>query len=162
MDQQPGQQAAAREPGLEAGKARPADGESREAELEEVSEALLLTESDDPMLSRPSSCVRSSEAGHVCRLPPVGGGPSPNAPLTRGSLLFASELTFGELPRRLEAGAQHVELPPDGGTATDGLTPLFVVTGDGVMRVATAEVPVEATAGATASCPATTPGTTRR
>jgi predicted amidohydrolase len=51
-----------------------------------------------------------------------------------GGVLFDEELTFAELSRRFEAGAQLVEVP----AATDGLTPLFVVSAAGELSVVTA------------------------
>ncbi len=137
------ERAAAREAGLEAGRVPlGVDVESREAELEEVSDALLLTESDDFNALAAFELRQELGTGRVYRLPPAEGELEPGPAYAEGALLFAKDLTFGEVTRRFEAGAHLVELPRDRGsdhlTVADGLTPLFLVTGDGSLRIATA------------------------
>jgi hypothetical protein len=57
-------------------------------------------------------------------------------------VLFAENLTFSELTRRFAAGARLIELPSQPSSASQrvdkGLTPLFVTTSDGRLRVVTA------------------------
>ncbi len=151
------EQAAAREVGLDAGRVPlGVDVESREAELEEVSDALLLTESDDFNALAAFELRQELGAGRVYRLPPAEGAFEPAPAYAEGALLFANDLTFCELTSRFESGAHLVELPPDRGSdhqrAVDGLTPLFLVTDDGSLRVITARSRLETNPGDRAIC----------
>src|SRR5206468_5919264 len=110
----PDEQVAAREAGLQARQAPlGVDVESREAELEEVDAALLLTESDD--FNALAAFELRQELGNdrVYRLHPAEGQLEPRPAYAEGALLFAKDLTFAELTRRFEAGAQLVEIPSD-------------------------------------------------
>jgi NhaP-type Na+/H+ or K+/H+ antiporter len=133
------EQAAARELGLEVRRAPLAeDVESHEAAVEEVDQALLLTESDHFNALAAYDLRRELGTNRVYRLSPDEAGGVPDS--TQGGILFAKDLTFAELSRRFEAGATLVELPVDGGPdrQAGALTPLFVVTGDRRLRVVTA------------------------
>jgi hypothetical protein len=151
------EQAAAREAGLDAGKVPlGADVESREAELEEVGDALLLTESDDFNALAAFELRQELGAGRVYRLAPAEGEFEPTPTYVEGAHLFAKNLTFSELTRRFDAGARLVELPVEGDSdhkpVADGLTPLFVVAGDGSLRVVTAGSKLETSPGDRAIC----------
>lgn len=150
------EQAAAREVGLEAGRVPlGVDVESREAELEEVSDALLLTGSDEFNALAAYELRQELGAGRVYRLPAAEDRSEPTPAYAEGALLFGDRLTFGELSRRFEAGAHLVELPSDealGQEPVAGLTPLFLVAGDGGLRVATAGSTLEAKPGDRAIC----------
>jgi NhaP-type Na+/H+ or K+/H+ antiporter len=153
----PDELSAARAAGLDAGNARlGSDVESREEELEEVSEALLITESDDFNALAAFELRRELGTDHVFRLPvedgTLGFAPTPE----EGGILFAEHLTFAELGRRFDAGARIVEVPADGGSGGQppgkGLTPLFVLTRDGGLRVVSADAGPEARIGETTIC----------
>jgi NhaP-type Na+/H+ or K+/H+ antiporter len=133
------EQAAAREAGLDAGNARlGVDLATREEELEEVSDALLVTESDD--FNALAAHELRDELGHehVYRLAPSGEVLDLVPAYAEGNILFHADLTYAELTRRFEAGATLVQVEPadrrdgDGAPAT-----LFVVSDSGELRVAT-------------------------
>ena len=120
------EQAAAREAGLAAGNARlGVDLASREEELEAVTDALLMTESDDFNALAAFELRQELGRDHVYRLPPRGELLDLVPAYAEGRILFGKDLTFSELTRRFDAGAQLVEIV-DG---RDGVRPLFVVTG---------------------------------
>jgi NhaP-type Na+/H+ or K+/H+ antiporter len=151
------ERAAAREVGLEAGEIPlGVDVESREAELEEVSDALLLTQSDDFNALAAYELRQELGAGRVYRLPPAEGEVGRAPAYAEGALLFAKDLTFSELTSRFEGGAHLVELPPDPGPdhqpAADRLTPLFLIANDGSLRVVTAGSRLETRPGDRAIC----------
>jgi NhaP-type Na+/H+ or K+/H+ antiporter len=148
---------AAREVGLEAGEIPlGVDVESREAELEEVSDALLLTKSDDFNALAAYELRQELGAGRVYRLPPAEGEVGRAPAYAEGALLFGKDLTFGELNSRFEGGAHLVELPPDRAPdhqpAADLLTPLFLIANDGSLRVVTAGSRLETCPGDRAIC----------
>jgi hypothetical protein len=133
------EQAAAREAGLDAGNARlGVDLATREEELEEVSDALLVTESDD--FNALAAHELRDELGHehVYRLAPSDEVLDLVPAYAEGNILFHADLTYAELTRRFEAGATLVQVEPadrrdgDGAPAT-----LFVVSDSGELRVAT-------------------------
>jgi len=134
------QQAAARDAGLDADRGRiMIDAISREAELEEVTDALLLTASDD--FNTLAAAELRNELGHrhVFRIAPHPNEPDLVPPLREAGILVDRSLTFGELDRQFAKGAHIVsttadELPRSGGTETD--VPLFAVTLDGQLSVA--------------------------
>ena len=135
------QQAAARAAGLDADRGRLMAGAlSREAELEEVTDALVLTGSDD--FNALTAAQLRIELGHGCvhRV-----APAPDAdllpPVAGGGVLGGEELTFEELTRRFASGERLVAAPAGGehGAAAapwPAGIPLFVVTPGGRLRVA--------------------------
>lgn len=137
------EQVAAREAGLAADNARlGGDLARREAELEEVDDVLLVTESDD--FNALAAGVLRQELGndHVYRLPAASDLLDALPAHAEGGILFSEDLTFPELTRRFEGGARLVELtaddvPNDPSAQDDGMRPLFVVTGTGELRVVT-------------------------
>ena len=156
----PSEQAAARELGLDASKVPlGVDVESRDAELEEVSDALLLTASDDFNALAAYELRQELGAGRVYRLPPSEGGSEPAPAYAEGALLFAEGLTFGELSRHFEAGADLVEIEFDSHSdpqpLANGLIPLFRVAEDGSLRMVTAGAQLRTHPGERVICLAT-------
>jgi NhaP-type Na+/H+ or K+/H+ antiporter len=132
----PEEQAAARADGLAAGKARlGVDLATREEELEEVTDALLVTESDDFNALAAYELRRDLGHEHVYRLA-AGDHVLDLVPAyAEGSTLFDEDLTYSELTRRFDAGAELVE---SGGAPGDHLTTLFVIGESGELTVVTA------------------------
>ena len=153
----PDEQAAARAEGLDAGSARlGVDVEGREEELEAVSKALVMTESDDFNALAAFELRRELGSDHVFRLPVEDGALDLVPTYEEGGILFDEHLTFAELGRRFDAGARIVEVSGDGGsgpqTSDRDLTPLFVVAEDGGLRVVSAGTGPEARPGETLIC----------
>jgi hypothetical protein len=134
------QQAAARDAGLEADRGRiMIDAVSREAELEEVTDALLLTRSDDFNTLGAAELREQLGHGHVFRVAPHPDAPDLLPPLREVGILGSRWLTFAELDHQFAAGARiesraadhvlHAERRPIE-------VPLFAVTGDGRLSVA--------------------------
>jgi NhaP-type Na+/H+ or K+/H+ antiporter len=139
------EQAAAREAGLEAGNARlGVDVASREEELEEVTDALLMTDSDDFNALAAFELRQELGRDHVYRLPPRGELLDLVPAYAEGRILFGEDLTFFELTRRFDAGARLVEVADD----RDSVTPLFVLNG-GELTIVTAGVRPKVAAGDT-------------
>ncbi len=150
----PEEQQAARDAGLDAGNAQlGVDLETREAELEEVATALLLTESDDFNALAAFELRQELGSDSVYRLPPAPGALELLPAYTEGELLFAPELTHRELSRRFESGARIVELRAEAiGGDTAGLTPLFRVSDDGELEVVTVASSARREGGGRAIC----------
>jgi hypothetical protein len=120
------EQEAAREAGLETGSARlGVDPVGREAALEEITDALLMTESDE--FNALAAVELRQELGHdhVYRLPARAELIDLVPEHAEGRILFGEEFTFAELSRRFDAGGRLVKVPG----ARDGVTPLFFVRG---------------------------------
>ena len=133
------EQAAAREAGLAAGSARlGVDLATRE----EVTDALIVTESDDFNALAAFELRQELGRDHVFRLPPSGELLDFVPAYAEGQILFGKELTFAELTRRFDAGARLVEVSGDG----DGVTPLFVLRRS-ELRTVTAGLNPNASAG---------------
>jgi NhaP-type Na+/H+ or K+/H+ antiporter len=148
----PDEQAAAREAGLQA--RRPplgVDLESQEAELERVGDALLLTESDDYNALAAFELRQELGRDRVYRLSPSSAETDPVPAYAEGAILFAKDLTYPELARRFESGAQVSQLSADGRSPGQHATArlLFLVGGDGKLRPARAGDQVEAQPGDT-------------
>jgi NhaP-type Na+/H+ or K+/H+ antiporter len=134
-------QAAARAAGLPADRGRMMlDAVSREAELEEVTDALLLTASDD--FNSLAAAALGVELGRdrVFRVAPDREQMDLLAPPGDDGVIGDASLTSAELQRRLERGARFVDTAgrPTGPTAAAGQLPLFVVTASGAVRVVAA------------------------
>jgi hypothetical protein len=116
------------------------DAMSRETELEDITDALLLTGNDD--FNALAAVALRTELGHgrVYRAAPDVDETDLLAPAGEQGILGTDLLTSGELRRQFAAGARLVEGPVDGG-ASDGEVALFVVTADGDLRVASAGKP---------------------
>ena len=113
------------------------DAISRETELEDVTDALLLTANDD--FNALAALALRTELGHgrVYRAAPDLDETDLLAPAGEQGILGTDVLTSAELGRRFAAGARLVEGPVNGG-GSDGELALFVVTADGGLRVASA------------------------
>jgi NhaP-type Na+/H+ or K+/H+ antiporter len=140
---QTGEQTAAREAGFDAGNARlGVDRAAREAELEDVTDALLLTGSDN--FNALAAFELRQELGneHVYRLSEGSELLDLVPAYAEGRTLFDGGLTFTELTRRFDAGANLVGLPADGAAngpiaPSERWTLLFVVSPTGQLQVAT-------------------------
>jgi NhaP-type Na+/H+ or K+/H+ antiporter len=138
----PDEQAAAKAIGIETrGAPLATDVEDREAELEGVSHALLMTESDE--FNELAAFELRQELGvdRVYRLPARGAHGADES--AHAGIMFTAELTFPELARRFEAGGRLVETPPAPGSEDDlvgeGVTPLFTIDDGGRLGVASAD-----------------------
>jgi NhaP-type Na+/H+ or K+/H+ antiporter len=138
------EQQAARAAGLDAGHGRLlVDAMSREAELEEITQALLLTASDD--FNALAAAELRDELGHgsVHRVAPTPGRTDLMAPANDAAILGSEELTFDAFTERFAGGARlvveaHADGSEDGRTAeVPTRRPLFTVTRRGALRVAT-------------------------
>jgi hypothetical protein len=134
------QQTAARDAGLDADRGRlMVDAISREAELEEVTDALLLTRSDDFNTLGAAELRDELGSGHVYRVAPHHDDPDLLPPSREGGILGNRSLTFSELEQQFAAGAR---LATTAATASDGAqegrhgVPLFAVTRAGRLSIA--------------------------
>jgi NhaP-type Na+/H+ or K+/H+ antiporter/Trk K+ transport system NAD-binding subunit len=135
-------QAAARAVGLQADRGRMMlDAMSREAELEDVTDALLLTANDD--FNALAAVALRTELGHgrVYRVAPDIDEMDLLAPPDEPGILGADSLTSAELRQRFANGARLVEASVDGRSPragrSDGELALFVVSAGGALQVVT-------------------------
>jgi NhaP-type Na+/H+ or K+/H+ antiporter len=138
-------QAAARRAGLDADRGRiMVDAISREAELEEVTDALLLTQSDD--FNTLGAAELRDELGnrHVFRLAPRPDQPDLLPPAREPGILGDRSLTFTELDRRFAAGARIVTRSARDGAEAD--VPLIAVGPAGRLSIAADGRPPDAQA----------------
>jgi NhaP-type Na+/H+ or K+/H+ antiporter len=132
---------AARAAGLEADRGRMiVDAVSREAELEEVTTALLLTPSDD--FNAVVAAELRRDLGHPCvyRLAPDPEAPDLVPPPGESGIFVGESVTYAELSRRFAEGARVVTRTAgrDGdGVMGEGEIPLFAIASDGEVSVAT-------------------------
>ena len=149
---------AAREAGLEA-TATPlgVDVEGLEAELEEVSDALVVTESDDFNALAAFELRQELGRDSVYRLAPRERPAGPPPAHAEGAVLFSDALTHPELERRFAEGAELIEIPAPELAGADGAVPLFAIDADHGVRALTAEAEVPVAAGETLICLATIP-----
>jgi NhaP-type Na+/H+ or K+/H+ antiporter len=134
------QQAAARDAGLDADRGRiMVDTISRETELEEVTDALLLTSSDD--FNTLAAAELRNELGHrhVFRIAPNPDEPNLLPPPREVGIFVDSWLTFADLDRQFAAGALVVSAAADellrpGRTVAEAI--LFAVSPGGELSVA--------------------------
>jgi hypothetical protein len=139
------QQNAARDAGLDADRGRiMVDAISRETELEEVTDALLLTASDD--FNTLVAAELRDELGqrHVYRIAPHPHDPDLLPPSRETGIFANRSLTFAELDRQFAAGARIV-VREDGSVAGERAAapavPLFAVTPGGRLSVAADDRP---------------------
>jgi NhaP-type Na+/H+ or K+/H+ antiporter len=100
-------QTAAHDAGLDADRGRiMVDALSREAELEEVTDALLLTRSDDFNTLGAAELRDELGHGHVYRVAPHPDEPDLLPPSREVGILGNRALTFAELDRQFAAGAR--------------------------------------------------------
>ncbi len=150
---QKAEQDAARAEGLDARQARlGVDVASREAELEEVTDALLVTTSDNFNALAAYELRQDLGNDHVYRLAPGSDLLDLVPHYAEGRILFGQDLTFSELSRHFDDGATLVTRPADGRASVtpphhDSLRPLFVVSADGRLTVVTGREAIEPSAG---------------
>ena len=137
----PSTQAAAHAAGLEADSGRMlVDSLNREAELEEVTDAVLLSRSDDFNALAATELRGDLGHGHVYRIAPDRDGPDLLPPATEANILGGHDLTLAELTQRLGQGERFVLAHVDSAATAQGTqdgTTLFVVDPNGGMRAAT-------------------------
>jgi NhaP-type Na+/H+ or K+/H+ antiporter len=130
--------AAARAAGLEADRGRMmVDAVSREAEFEEITDAVVLTPSDDFNAIVAAELRGTLGHGHVYRVAPDPEEPDLLPPSTETGILGDPTLTFEELDRRFAAGAHFVIRDSADGQDGDWMgtdVVLFAVTPDGRLR----------------------------
>ena len=134
------QQRVAREAGLDADRGRiMIDAISREAELEEVTDALLLTRSDDFNTLAAAELRDELGHGHVYRVAPHPDEPDLLPSLRETGILGNRSLTVAALDCQFAAGAK-IETRTAGDplrtASLHGEVPLFCVTRDGRLSVA--------------------------
>jgi NhaP-type Na+/H+ or K+/H+ antiporter len=133
--------AAALDAGLDADRGRMMVGAlEREAELEDITDALLLTRSDDFNAIAAAELRGEVGNGHVYRVAPDLEEPDLLPPSIEAGILGNSSLTFAELTNRFEAGARFVTRSPDENPLSDDPRTellLVAVTSRGRLRVAT-------------------------
>ncbi len=134
------EQTAARALGLEAGPAPlGVDVESLEAELEEVSDALVMTASDEFNGLASFELRRQLGRERVFRLAPREDSAAAVPAQAEGLTLFAGDLDYTELDRRVGAGARIAELAAGEAAPAGGATALFLRTGAGDLRAVAAD-----------------------
>jgi NhaP-type Na+/H+ or K+/H+ antiporter len=137
----PSTQAAARAAGLDADSGRMLiDSLSREAELEEVTDAVLLSRSDDFNALAAVSLRGDLGYGHVYRIAPDRDQPDLLPPATEIEILGDSDLTLAALSQRVAQGEQVTRRTVDGSATSERRqkgTVLFVVDPHGGLRAAT-------------------------
>ena len=131
------QQAAARDSGLDADRGRiMVDAISREAELEEVTDALVLTGGDDFNTLCAVELRNELGHGHVFRIAPHPEEPDLLPPPKEVGILANRSLTFAELDREVSAGARFVGLQVNGEPLPHGALPLFAIAPAGHLSIA--------------------------
>jgi hypothetical protein len=137
----PSTQPAARAAGLEADSGRILiDSLNRETELEEVTDALLLSRSDDFNALAAAELRADLGHGHVYRIAPDANEPDLLPPAGRADVLGPRALTLAELTRLLADGARFVQTTIRTGSEVElAREPnlVFVVGANGAMRAAT-------------------------
>jgi len=132
----PADREAARAAGIDADRGRMmVDSVGREAELEDISDVLLLTRSDDFNAVAAAELRSELGHGHVFRIAPDPEETDLLPPATEGGILGGQGLTFTELSSRFTDGARIVVRPehqPLGRTEV----PLFTVSSNGRLSVA--------------------------
>jgi NhaP-type Na+/H+ or K+/H+ antiporter len=135
-----GDRSEARAVGLDADRGRiMVDAISREAELEEVTDALLMSPSDD--FNTLGAAELRDELGHrhVYRVAPDPNDPDLLPPSREIGILADRSLTFAEFERQFAAGAQIVCRNAEADHRPDGrspIVPLAAVTPDGRLTFA--------------------------
>ena len=131
---------AARAAGLEADRGRiMVNAVTREAELEEITDAMLLTGSDDFNALAAAELRGHLGHEHVYRVAPDPEQPDLLPPPREAGLLGSATLTFAEFDRLFAEGAQITTHPgQDIASPADGATELalFAVTPNGRLSVA--------------------------
>jgi NhaP-type Na+/H+ or K+/H+ antiporter len=140
---------AARAAGIDADRGRMmVDSVGREAELEDITDALLLTQSDDFNAVTAAGLRSELGHGHVFRISPDPEESDLLPPATEGGILVGPGLTLDELNGRFAEGGRIVVRPGDEPLEQTAV-PLFTVSSKGRLSVA-----------ADGGAPATQPGGT--
>jgi hypothetical protein len=127
---------AARAAGIDADRGRMmVDAVEREAELEDITDVLLLTPSDDFNAVTAAELRSELGHGHVFRVAPHPEEPDLLPPSSEGGILGGAALTFTELSDRFAAGARIVTRTADGRSRPADV-PLFAVGTDGRLSIA--------------------------
>ena len=130
------------------------DAVEREDELEEVTDVLLVSRSDD--LNTVAAAVLRAEVGHghVFRVAPDPAAQDLLPPAGEGGILGSRDLTFAEISRRFAAGARFVSLTGDQLVQTQhGQGELLcAVSRDGRLSVVTEDGQPAVVAGDTVIC----------
>jgi NhaP-type Na+/H+ or K+/H+ antiporter len=141
--------AAAQAAGIDADRGRMmVDAVDRDAELEEVTDVLLLTRSDDFNAVTAAELRSELGHGHVFRVAPDPEEPDLLPPSSEGGILGGPALTFAELSSRFAAGARIVVRASDGSSRPTDV-PLFAVASDGRLSIAADGSPLDVRAGDT-------------
>jgi hypothetical protein len=146
--------AAAQAAGIDADRGRMmVDAVDRDAELEEVTDVLLLTRSDDFNAVTAAELRGELGHGHVFRVAPDPEEPDLLPPSSEAGILGGRALTFAELSNRFAAGARIVLRPAEESVGPPkelrSEVPLFVVTSDGRLSIAADGSPLDVRAGDT-------------
>jgi NhaP-type Na+/H+ or K+/H+ antiporter len=148
-------QEAARAAGLEADNGRMmVDATERADELEEVTDVLLVTRSDDLNTVAAAELRPEVGHGHVFRVAPDPAAQDLLPPTGEGGILGSRDLTFVEISRRFAAGARFVCLAGDQSVQTQhGQGELLcAVSRDGRLSVVTEDGQSAVVAGDTVIC----------
>lgn len=141
---------AARAGGLEADRGRMMiDAVEREAELEDVTDVLFVTRSDDFNALAAADLRAELGHGHVYRVAPDQEEADLLPPVSEGRILGSRVLTFAEISRRFATGWRIVERrreEEDSG-GTEGDVPLFIVSPGGRLTVVVDGSPLESRPG---------------
>lgn len=116
------------------------DSLNREAELEEVTDALLLSRSDDFNALAATGLRGDLGHGHVYRIAPDRDEPDLLPPASEADILGGHDLTLAELTQRLVQGERFLLANVDSAATAErnqNGTALFVIDPRGVMRAAT-------------------------
>ncbi len=147
----PTSQPAAHAAGLDADQGRMlGDSIARETELEDVTDALLLSQSDDFNALAASELRGELGHGHVYRIAPDRDEPDLWVPPDDGDIIGSQDLTLAEITHRLRDGARIVRTPVGSNGAQrphSGRALLFVVGLDGAIRAASGRSRSEPRAG---------------
>ncbi len=139
----PSSQPAAHAAGLDADRGRMlVDSLNREAELEEVTDVMLLSRSDDFNALAAAQLRSELGHGHVYRVAPDPDEPVLLAPSIAADILGREGLTLTDLTRRLADGARFVSTTIDLADQVElaiDATLLFVVRANGAVHPATSQ-----------------------
>ncbi|MFF3431950.1 cation:proton antiporter [Streptomyces sp. NPDC002602] len=116
------------------------------AELEGITDVLLLTDEDD-FNALALMTLKETADGAVHRLMPPTHSHGVVAPYTGSEVLFSAGLNRPELARRYAAGARIVTVEVEEGGIPAGYDTLFLVRPDGQLTAATRSTPPAAAAG---------------
>ena len=129
---------AARAGGLEADRGRMLiDAVEQETELEDVTDVLLVTPSDDFNALAAAGLRAELGHGHVYRVAPDQEETDLLPPVGEGGILGSRALTFAEISRKFAMGWRIVERrrEAEGWGGAEGDVPLFIVSSGGGLTV---------------------------